>query len=222
MKSTKIHRMYSDHQKQKVVDYARTWAASRKFGIKRNIGCWKKDRVDEIKTGNVSTMVYRKEESGSSCQHSYVTSSCSISNMSRASFLQGIRWVGTEIYEKTQVGTSCTHVNCTAPRRLGQQDYVVLCIFKTSKDYLKIHLYIYWVIWMRHQCFFDCVPGKMLNKCGAKTIKVRTTGAEKCHLTVVLCCTALGEMLPPMTIFKAKGALVVPKGCARKRMDGWN
>ena len=55
-------------------------------------------------------MVNGKKGSGSSCQHSYVTSSCSIGNMSRASFLQGIRWVGTEIYAKTQVGTSCMHI----------------------------------------------------------------------------------------------------------------
>ena len=44
--------------------------------------------------------------------------------------------------------------------------------------------------------YFDTVPGKTLHTCGAKTIKVRTTGTEKRHLTVVLSCTALGEVLP--------------------------
>ena len=45
--------------------------------------------------------------------------------------------------------------------------------------------------------YFDTVPGKTLHTCGAKTIKVRTTGAEKRHLTVVLSCTILGEVLRP-------------------------
>ena len=33
---------------------------------------------------------------------------------------------------------------------------------------------------------------------------MRTTGSEKQHLTVVLSCTASGDMLPPMIIFKGK------------------
>ena len=55
--------------------------------------------------------------------------------------------------------------------------------------------------------YFDTVPGKTLHTCGAKTIKVHTTGAEKRHLTVVLSCTALGEVLPLMIMFKGKRAL---------------
>ena len=43
---------------------------------------------------------------------------------------------------------------------------------------------------------------------------MRTTGAEKRHVTLVLTVTASGEMLPPMVIFKGKRALKldVPTG----------
>ena len=62
--------------------------------------------------------------------------------------------------------------------------------------------------------YFDIVPNKTLNKVGAKTIVVCTTGAEKRHLTVVLSCTANGEMHPPMIIFKRKTdpKVTVPPG----------
>lgn len=52
--------------------------------------------------------------------------------------------------------------------------------------------------------FFDMVPGKTIDVRGKKTIKVRTTGSEKRHITVVLACMASGEFLPPMVIFKGK------------------
>ena len=41
----------------------------------------------------------------------------------------------------------------------------------------------------------------------AKTVSVRSTGAEKRRLRVVLAATADGQMLPPMVIFKGKRKL---------------
>ena len=46
------------------------------------------------------------------------------------------------------------------------------------------------------------VPGRTIDGKGKKTIKVRTTGSEKRHITVVL--AASGNILPPMIIFKGK------------------
>ena len=43
-----------------------------------------------------------------------------------------------------------------------------------------------------------------IKKKGAKTISVRTTGAEKRHFTMILAATADGQMLPPIVIFKGK------------------
>ena len=52
--------------------------------------------------------------------------------------------------------------------------------------------------------YFDMVPSKTVDVKGKKTIKVRTTGSEKRHITVVLACMSSGEFLPPMIIFKGK------------------
>ncbi len=52
--------------------------------------------------------------------------------------------------------------------------------------------------------YFDIVPGKTIQVKGRKMVRVRTTGSEKRHITVVLSCTANGDMLPPMIIFKGK------------------
>ena len=52
--------------------------------------------------------------------------------------------------------------------------------------------------------YFDMVPSKTVNKKGAKTMKVRTTGSEKKRITAVPACTASGEMLKSMLIFKGK------------------
>ena len=54
--------------------------------------------------------------------------------------------------------------------------------------------------------YFDIVPGKTIERRGKKTVKVRTTGSEERHITVVLAATASGLFLPPVIIFK--GAVV--------------
>lgn len=44
--------------------------------------------------------------------------------------------------------------------------------------------------------YFDIVPGKTIERRGEKTVKVRRTGSEKRHITVVLGRTATGDFLP--------------------------
>jgi transposase-like protein len=55
---------------------------------------------------------------------------------------------------------------------------------------------------------FDMPGNRTLDKVGNKTVFVRTTGHEKTHFTVVLCCLADGTKLQPMVIFKRK---TIPK-----------
>ena len=55
--------------------------------------------------------------------------------------------------------------------------------------------------------YFDMTTNKTVNLKGAKTVSVRSTGADKRRLTVVLAVTGDGKMLPPMIIFKGKRAL---------------
>lgn len=43
---------------------------------------------------------------------------------------------------------------------------------------------------------------RTVSKKGLREVRIRSTGAEKCRLTVILTCTAAGIMLPPM---KARG-----------------
>ena len=64
--------------------------------------------------------------------------------------------------------------------------------------------------------FFDMVPSKTVDQVRVRTVRIQTTGAEKCHFTVVLTCTASGELLPPMVILKGKRVL---KGLKYPR--GW-
>jgi len=55
---------------------------------------------------------------------------------------------------------------------------------------------------------FDMPGNRTLDMKGAKTVSVKTCGAEKQHFTVVLSCMADGTKLKPMLIFKRK---TVPK-----------
>ena len=52
--------------------------------------------------------------------------------------------------------------------------------------------------------FFDMVPNKFFAKRGSKTVRVRTSGCEKKHVTVALTTAANGNILPPMIIFPGK------------------
>ena len=51
--------------------------------------------------------------------------------------------------------------------------------------------------------FLDCVPRKVIDRKGKKTIHVRTTGSQKNRITVT-CCSASGKFLPPFVVFKGK------------------
>ena len=46
------------------------------------------------------------------------------------------------------------------------------------------------------------IPSRLLEKKGAKEVRVESTGVQKRHVTIVLACTGAGKMLPPMIIFK--------------------
>ena len=52
--------------------------------------------------------------------------------------------------------------------------------------------------------FFDMVPEKSLVGKIQKTVTIRTSGAEKKQVTVVLTVAADGSILPPTIIFRGK------------------
>ena len=55
--------------------------------------------------------------------------------------------------------------------------------------------------------YFDMPTSHSVHRKGCREVRIRSTGAEKRRLTVILACTAAGDMLPPMVIFKGKRAL---------------
>lgn len=55
---------------------------------------------------------------------------------------------------------------------------------------------------------FDIPMGRTVEATNSKTITIKTTGHEKANFTVVLACSADGQKLPPMVIFKK---ILIPK-----------
>ena len=55
--------------------------------------------------------------------------------------------------------------------------------------------------------YFNMPSSHSVHKKGCREVRVQSTGAEKCQLTILLSCTAAGHRLPPMIIFKGKRVL---------------
>ena len=55
--------------------------------------------------------------------------------------------------------------------------------------------------------FFDTAPNKTIDQQGVRSVRIRTTGSDKRHITVVITFTADGQLPPPMVIFKEKRPL---------------
>ena len=74
--------------------------------------------------------------------------------------------------------------------------------------------------------YFNMPGSTTVNKKGCREVRVRSTRAEKRRLTVILACTAGGDMLLPMVIFKGKRALKnlrIPAGVVvRVQPKAWN
>ena len=52
--------------------------------------------------------------------------------------------------------------------------------------------------------FFDMPNNSTVNTIGDKTILIKTTGADKCHFTVILACMTEGNKLKQAVVFKQK------------------
>ena len=53
-------------------------------------------------------------------------------------------------------------------------------------------------------CWFDMLSNSTVEKTGAKSVPIRSTGHEKDHFTVVLTAKADGTKLKPFIVFKGK------------------
>ena len=74
--------------------------------------------------------------------------------------------------------------------------------------------------------YFDMPRSHSFHKKGCWEVPVRSTGAEKRRLTIILACTAAGHMLPPIIIFKGKRVLknlrIPPGVVVELQQKGWN
>ena len=74
--------------------------------------------------------------------------------------------------------------------------------------------------------YFDMVPSSTISKKGVKEVRVCSSGIEKRRLTVALCCTGSGKMLPSLAVFKGKEKTEVQTPerhqycCSKKGVDG--
>ena len=223
-----LHRMYSIQQKRKVAEYARMHGmrpAAAYFGIPRkNVQRWRHERLDELKGGG------RKHRKG---QGRKITYDKEVEDKILQWFLEKRDLqlaVSTEML-KQQAKVAITKTNpgfkasdgwaqkfkrrhnlvMRARTSMAQKlpgdleskvvsfrDQVRSVRSRTDIDYALLGTMD------ETPVFFDIVPGRTIEVRGRKTVQVRTTGAEKRHLTIVLSCTANGDILPPMIIFKGK------------------
>lgn len=75
------------------------------------------------------------------------------------------------------------------------------------KDQRRENEYDYIINMDETPAYFDVVPSKTVDITGKKTIKIRTTGSDKRHLTVILAVSSCGSLLPAIVIFKGKREL---------------
>lgn len=220
--------MYSSAQKQKVADYARIHGvrpAAAHFGIPRkNIQQWRQERIGVIegrrrknRKGQGRKISYPQEVDEDILrwflekqdlqlavstemlkQHARVV----ISQVNTA-FKASDGWVQKFMRRHNLVLRARTSMAQKLP---GDLEYKVVA-FRDEMRSIRTRTDIdYRLLWNMDETpvYFDIVPGKTIEVRGKKTVKVRTTGLEKRHLTVVLSCTANGDLLPPMIIFKGK------------------
>ena len=74
--------------------------------------------------------------------------------------------------------------------------------------------------------YFDIPCSHSVHRKGCREVHIRSTGADKRCLTVILACTAARDMLPPMVIFNGKTALknlYIPAGViVAVQSKAWN
>ncbi len=223
-----IHRMNSLRQKQKVADYARMHGvrpAAAHFGMHRkNIQRWLRERIEEVKGKK------RKNRKGQGRKISYprevdenilgwflekrdlqlAVSTEMLKQHARAvvsqvnpAFKASDGWAQKFMRRHNLVLRARTSMAQKLP---GDLEYKVVA-FRDEVQSIRSRTDIdYRLLGNMDETpvYFDIVPGKTLEVRGKKTVKVRTTGSEKRHITVVLACTACGDMMPPMIIFKGK------------------
>ena len=238
--SKTIKTMYTDKQERAVATYARFHGkrqAARHFRVPRkNIQRWVKEDISILKARGT-----RKNKKGQGRKLSYpqekehelvqwlleqrdygipiatqVLQKKAISTIQpySATFAASDGWVRKFLRRNNLAHRAGTNFAQTLPKDLEHK----IEVFRHELlEIRKQHDFRYELICNMDETpvYFDMVPGKSIDRKGSKTIRIRTTGGEKRHLTVVLACSSAGDILPTLIIFKGKRALKglqVPSG----------
>ena len=225
-----MHRMYSAAQKRKVADYARMHGVrptAVHFGIARkNIQRWLRERVDEVKgkerkrknrKGQVRKLTYPKELDDDILKWFLEKRDLQLAVSTemlkqhakmvvipvKPTFKASDGWVQKFMQRHNLVLRARTSMAQKLPADLESR----IAAFRQQLQSIRMRTDVdYNMLGNMDEMpvYFDIVPGKTIEIKGEKTVKVRTTGSEKRHITIVLSCTASGDLLPPMIIFKGK------------------
>ena len=140
-----------------------------------------------------------------------------------SSFKFSINWLSQFLHRNDLSNRRRTTVAQYLPAALveRQSEFLSLILFKRNQ-------YNYPVKYIGNMdetpLAFDMPSPVTLEKRGAKTVSIRTTGHEKACFTVILGCLADGTKLPPVCIFKLKNVPreVFPPGVIiRVNEKGW-
>ena len=227
--SAKIRNLYSDKQKRKIVTYAR-FHGKRKAACHFNVHRWNIQRWFKEEMSVLKSRGQRRHKKGQGRKLSYPPEK----EEELLQWLLEQRDGGVPISTKMLQKKALSIVKPYNPAFKASEGWVSKFKKRTNlvlragtnfaqrlpKDLEnKISTFRSELKEIRQQCnyfpdvicnmdetpaYFDMVSSQTLDKKGEKTIRIRTTGAEKRHLTVVLACSAAGDLLPAMVIFKGK------------------
>ncbi len=225
-----IRSRYSSAQKKKVAQYARFHggrAASRHYKIHhKNVQRWLKSELDVIKTrcrakrcnkkGQGRKLSYppeidlkllqwvleqREEKQMPVSSHAIKLKALSLIKAVLPNFKASDGWVKGFMRRHNLVLRAKTSIAQQLPKDLESK----ISEFRRQVNHVRQSgNFPYELIGNMDETpvYMDMVPSKTVDVKGKKTVKIRTTKSEKCRVTAVLSCTAAGNMLPPMIIFK--------------------
>ena len=230
VKKKQLHKMYSRKQKSAVALYARHHgirAAARHFGVHhKNVQRWRNEQVSKIRNPHkrankkgqgrkisypqdiedkIVTWILEKRDVDCvaiSTQLVQAKAQCLIKEHN-PEFKASEGWARKFFRRNGLVLRTRTHISQNLPKDLEDK---IKAFHQTVKDIRDSSDYPPEFICNMDETplYLDTIPRKTVSRRGAKTVHVRTTCSEKNRITVTLCCTAAGKMLPPFTVFKGK------------------
>ena len=244
----KVRASYTMKKKEEVVTYAKAhsiYQASQHFGLSTGtIGPWMKIDFSKLKAtvfqtpGSGRKLTYPMEKEQELVQwvleqrdlhlavsvQSLMDKAAEIITPTVSGFMASRGWAQKFMCRNNIVIRAKTTVTQKLPAALEEK---MTQFHAAVKEAIKRNQYPLELIGNMDETlmYFDMASNTTFEKKGTKSVSIRTTGAEKRHLTVVLAASADGSMLPLFVIFKGKRKLKnlsVPRGwVVTVQQKGW-